>query len=432
MSGAGTLRTRWRAVRGSWSGFSPATRRFLAGSALMGAAWSIPWSLLPLYLERCGHSKADIGFVVSGDAWGKVLVALPAAFVLARRATRPVLLVTSLASGLAYALLPWMPGVHALFACNVLAGLSWSVHFVAIAPFLYRHAEPEQRAVVFGVSEAVHTGAAVLGAWGAGRLVTALASAAGGERGALAWTLACAGVLACASLAFYARIAERPVHPGERAERPLAVFWRERSSLARFAVPQLLVASGAGLVISFLGLYFQDRFGVSPGGVANLHALSWLLMTGGYLVTPFVMRRFGFVGSIVVLEVASMPFFLVLAFTVSFPVAVSAFLLRGLLMNAATPVLKNFSMHASSRDARALQNGVTSTMSGIGWAIGPRLGGWLLDKSAGNYKTLMCTTVAFYAVAALATWILLRPLESRSARADSATAGIAPDETPTA
>ena len=185
-------------------------------------------------------------------------------------------------------------------------------------------------------------------------------------------------------------------------------------------------------MISFLGLYFQDRFDVGPGGVANLHAFSWLLMTGGYLVTPFVMRRFGFVGSIVVLEVASIPFFLVLAFTTTFEVAVAAFLLRGVLMNAATPVLKNFSMHASSRDARALQNGVTSTMSGIGWAIGPRLGGWLLDKSAGNYKTLMCTTVAFYAVAALATWILLRPLESRSARADSATAGIAPDETPTA
>lgn len=392
--------------------FAPGIRRFLVGSAFMGAAWAIPWSLLPLYLDRRGFSKEEIGLVVSCDAWGKVLVALPAAFVLARRATRPVLLAATLAAALAYALLPWMPNLHALMACTLLAGLAWSVHFVAIAPFLYRNSKAPERARLFGWSEAVHTGAAVAGAWGSARLVAFLAPrVAGGEREALAIALATGGGLALVSAWPYARIEEEPVEPGERAERPLEVFWRERARLLRFALPQLCIALGAGLVIAFLGLYFQDRFGLAPSAVADLNAVGWLLMTLGYLVTPRLQKRFGYVGSIVLLELASIPFFLVLAFTHSLPFAIAGFFARGVLMNAATPVLKNFSMHATPREARAIQNGVTSLMSGVGWAISPRLGGWLLDHSGNDYTRLICITVAFYLLAAFTTWALLRRLE---------------------
>ncbi|MBI5363687.1 MAG: MFS transporter [Planctomycetes bacterium] len=391
--------------------FAPGVRAFLWGSALMGAAWAIPWSLLALFLDRRGFSKEEIGLVVSCDAWGKVLIALPAAFVLARRPTRPVLLAATCAAGVAYALLPWMPNLHALMACTLLAGLAWSVHFVAIAPFLYRHARVGERARLFGWSEAVHTGAAVAGAWGSGRLVTLLTAQLGNEREALAWALAAAGLLAFSSAWPYARIVEAPVEPGERAARPVTVFWRERARLARFALPQLCIALGAGLVIAFLGLYFQDRFGLAPSAVADLNAVGWLLMTLGYLLTPRLQARFGFVGSIVVLELASIPFFLVLAFTHSLPFAVAGFLARGVLMNAATPVLKNFSIHATPRDARALQNGVTSLASGVGWAISPRLGGWLLDHTGNDYARLICITVGLYVIAAFATWALLRRLE---------------------
>jgi predicted MFS family arabinose efflux permease len=396
-------------------GFAPATRRFLVGSAFMGAAWSIPWTLLPLYLDRRGFTKEEIGLVVSCDAWGRVLVALPAAFVLARRATRPVLLAATFAAGAAYTALPFMETLHGLMACTLLAGLAWSVHFVAIAPFLYRNSGAAERARLFGWSEAVHTGAAVAGALGGARIVHALTERAGGETRALAWTLALAGVLAFLSAWPYARIREAPVRPDERRSDPWAVLRRERARLLRFAAPHFLISLGAGLVIAFLGLYFQDRFALAPPAVADLNAVGWLLMTLGYLLTPAVMRRFGYVGSIVALELASVPFFLLLAFTQSLPLAVAGFFLRGVLMNSATPVLKNFSMHATPRDARALQNGVTSLVGGLGWAISPRLGGWLLDRSGNDYAQLICITVGLYVLAAASAWWLLRPLERRLA-----------------
>src|SRR5829696_479333 len=95
---------------GRGGGLSAETRLFLIGSGLMGAAQSVPWTLLSLYLDRLGYTKHAIGSVQSFDAWGKVLVALPAAFLLAHRRTPPVLALSSLLAGASYLLLPWMQG----------------------------------------------------------------------------------------------------------------------------------------------------------------------------------------------------------------------------------------------------------------------------------------------------------------------------------
>jgi predicted MFS family arabinose efflux permease len=166
--------------------------------------------------------------------------------------------------------------------------------------------------------------------------------------------------------------------------------------------------------IPFLGLYFHECFGRSAGDYANYQALASVLMTAGYLLTPFLISRLGFVRSIVGLELASLPFFLLLAFTTSLPIAVAAFLLRACLMNAATPVIKNLSMRAAPEGAREAQTAVTSLANSLGWVLGPHVGGWILDSGENRYASLMLATVAIYVLAGFLTWRLLAPLEQRA------------------
>ncbi len=383
----------------------------------MGAAQSVPWTLIALYLDRLGYSKSQIGAVQSCDAWGKLLMAIPAAFVLARRRTPPVLTASALVAGIAYCMLPWMPRPGLVMACNLLAGLAWSVHYVAIAPFLFRHSSARQQAGVFGLADAVHTAAAVLGAYLGGRGATALTHLIGDETRALAWVVASGGMLALCAAIPYARIDEDEPAPARRSPL-LPLLKRERVLLLRFAFPQLLIGLGASISIPFLGLYFQDRFSRAPGEFATLQALAALLMTAGYLLTPFAVARAGYVKSIVVFEVLSIPFFVLLAFTTSLPLAICGFLLRAGLMNSATPVLKNLSMRATPEGARELQNGITSLANSLGWVIGPHIGGWVLDRSEDNYKWLMLATVAIYLAAASVTGWLLGPLERVGSRAE--------------
>ena len=116
----------------------PAARAYLSGSAFMGAAQAVTWSFLTRWLNVQGYSKTEIGTFQSLDSWGKVAVALPAAFLLARRPARGVFVLSALIAGIVYIALPHLPSLRWMYAANFIAGLAMTVHYVAIAPFLFR------------------------------------------------------------------------------------------------------------------------------------------------------------------------------------------------------------------------------------------------------------------------------------------------------
>ena len=99
---------RWRE---DWGSTSVEARRYLLGCAFLGAAGALPWTLLNLYLDRLGYSKIEIGSVSSMGAWGTILVALPAAYILARRRAASFLAGAAFICGLALFALPWMPSL---------------------------------------------------------------------------------------------------------------------------------------------------------------------------------------------------------------------------------------------------------------------------------------------------------------------------------
>lgn len=389
----------------------PAARAYLIGSAFMGATQAVTWTFLARWLNVQGHTKTEIGTFQSLDSWGKVAIALPAAFVLARRPARGVFVMSALVSGLCYSVLPYLPSLRWMYAVNFVAGLAMTVHYVAIAPFLFRHTGPEERAAVFSLAEAARTFAAVIGAAAGGLLVAVLTPRLGGEAAATSAVVSGAGVFALVAAAAYSRIHDpEPSMPS--GMKILPVVRANRGLLGRFAAPQFLVALGAGFCIPFLPTYFQERFGFAPEHWGFLFAAGQVLMTAGFLITPWVLGRLGFVRSMVAIELSSLPFFLMLAFTGHLWVAMFAFLMRGALMNATHPIHKNLMMQVTPAGVREVQTGVNAMLWGVGWVVGPLAAGRVLDATGNNYAVLMCTTVVIYIVAATLTWVLLRPLEA--------------------
>ena len=108
----------------------------------------------------------------------------------------------------------------------------------------------------------------------------------------------------------------------------------------------------------------------------------------------------------------SIPFFLCMALTVSFPVAAVAYVLRSTLMNLSQPLWRNLMMDITPPEWRPSVNGAVMLCWNTGWALSNHWGGRLIDVSAGwlgpsfdGYALPMLLTIGTYLLAiALEAW----------------------------
>ncbi len=389
---------------------APDAKRYLMGSAIMGISFTFPFTLLAIYLDKLGFDKVEVGLIASGQPWGQVLAAAPAAVLLTRFSTRNVLTISAVASGLLYSMLPWMPNQGLLFAVNLGAGFAWALHSTAGAPFLFRQSNQAGRPLLFSVAESSRMLASVFGAIFAGWLAATLSGVIGDDIRGHRWALCAAGMFPALASFVYFRIEEGPRSIAER--KPLLPALRKhRNIVMRFAAPQLLISLGSGMTIPFMSLYFTERFGFASQEVGYLFGGGQVLMALGFLSGPFLMASVGPVRAMMAVQLASIPFFFTLAGAEVAWIAAGAYLLRTAFMNASHPVLKTFMMEATPPSLREFQNAMLLSLWGIGWVAGPLIGGYVLESTGNNYAYLMYTTIVFYLIASVTMHFTLRPVE---------------------
>jgi len=118
----------------------------------------------------------------------------------------------------------------------------------------------------------------------------------------------------------------------------------------------------------------------------------------GVLAGPVLSKRFGMVRTLVVSELASIPFMLIMAFSGNAQFVVMAFLCRGALMNMGQPIGTNFTMEMVSKDVHALANSFSMLAWTSAWAISTQLGGWVIEGY--GYTPSFIITIGFYIASA--------------------------------
>ncbi len=384
------------------SRFSRPSRLFLMAEAFYGVGQSAVWVLRGLYLKKAGFSESEIGQTLSVSAAGMALVVLLLPPLMDRRRLRPFQLaaVAALAGGLAG--VAWVRERPLVLAMCFLSGLGSALLEVSSAPFFMRHSEGEERPYLFGVSTALSPAAGLLATLGMKAGALAWGEILGAYRDML-WVAA--GITLVAWLPLMA-VRETPPEPAPRKEAPF-----DWSTAARFCVPELLFGLGAGLTIPFINLYFNVRFGVPAGTIGLYYSFAQALMMGAFLMAPLLARRLGAVRTIVCFQLASIPFFLALAFTTSLPFAVATFLLRHACMNMVHPVSTNFMMEVMNPGQRARMSGLRQTANKLAWVVATWAGGRMIEHAPfmlDGFTTVMLVTIVFYVAGSALYWRFLR------------------------
>lgn len=155
-----------------------------------------------------------------------------------------------------------------------------------------------------------------------------------------------------------------------------AFFWSIGAQILRMALPNVLIGFGAAILIPYMNVFFIERFAVRDGLLGLLFALASLLISLGSLLAPRLALYLGSkIRTVMLTQLSSILFLLLIGFSPWLELAIPAFLLRAMLMNMAVPLYNAFCMENISPGERGLANSALNISWQIGWAVGPYLSG---------------------------------------------------------
>jgi MFS family permease len=407
----------------SIAGFSRDARLFLMITVLFGSAMSLYWTDFNLYAESTGVSGSTLGWLLAVSQIAGVIVALPASAVSDRIGRRSVMVAGMVL--VALALFAFLPGQLALLFVGVAAmGAGGQIVGVVQIPYMAEHTRPEQRNEYFSIWQAIQFSTGFLATLVGGAAAQWLAPQLGLTGKSAPYELLLLGVTALGIVslgAIFLLSSDKPVlTPAERDKRPgrFGLVIHDRRLMFRLLLPGFLTALGAGQLIPFLNVFIENKFHLNLAEVNAFFAIASLGTAFAILAQPAIAKRFGRIGSIVLVQGASIPFLVVLGFSPVLWTVIVALTVRNSLMNAGSPIFDAFAMDRVSPAERATVAAGMSILWSLGWTIAPVYYSGLqatLGFTVG-YAVDFVTIICLYTLSTSLLWFWFRRDDDVSAR----------------
>ena len=385
---------------------------YLLGSFLIGINFQVFLVLLNLFLKEIGFLESNIGIVGSSRAVGMTLMAIPAGMILSRLRLRPVLIVSSLLFAVFSFFIVSSRTIGLLVTFSILSGTAFSFYRIAAGPFFMRNSSSEERTYLFSFSFGTNLMAGIIGASAAGRMAAIIGERTGDMITGYQYTLyAGIAVSILAAIPFALLRSREP----SSEERRIDITWariKQRSGFySKIFLCNFIIGAGAGLIIPFLNLYFRDRFNLQPDTIGLFYSLVHFSMLVGSLSGPVLAKRLGLVRTVVVTQLASIPFMGILSYTYLLPLAVVAFVMRGGLMNLGVPIVTNLGMELADKTEQGLVGALLMVGWTSSWMVSTAVGGALIERY--GYTVTMNITIGLYLLSTLVFYAFFRHAEAR-------------------
>lgn len=393
--------------------FSRNAKLFLAAACLMAVNFHVFMLFLNLYLKEIGFVEGDIGMVNSSRSIGMTLMAIPAAILISRIRLKPILAAGAIAFAAFSIGLLTTDRFASMIVWGILSGAAFSIYRVSTGPFFMRNSTPVERTHLFSFSFAVWILAGMIGSIIFGKLVVWLGNATGDIVLGYQYALLIGVGLSLFSLVPIAFI--RSARPSGD-ERKIVVSGAQMKQRWPFYTKvfsvNFLVGMGAGLSIPFLNLYFRNRFGLSADTIGSYYFLVMGSMFVGTLAGPVLAKRFGLVRTVVITQLASIPFMVALAQSFLLPLSLFAYIVRGGLMNLGAPIVTNLAMELSDTKEQGLVGALLMLSWTSSWMISTAVGGELIEQF--GFTVTINVSVILYIISTIAFYRFFGGVERRN------------------
>ncbi len=153
-----------------------------------------------------------------------------------------------------------------------------------------------------------------------------------------------------------------------------------RNMAWRVVLINLMLGFGAGFIVPFFPVFFEDRFGLKPGTIGLIFAAQQVFMALGNFCAPLFSRAIRRVPTMALTESAAIICALYLAFSYNLALAIIAFIARGALMNVANPLMQSLMMDLVGENYRATATSTLGLTFSAGNAPSTIMSGRIIDE----------------------------------------------------
>jgi predicted MFS family arabinose efflux permease len=400
--------------------------QFAAGLFLLNLIHSTQFLLLNLFLKSQGLGDPSIAAFTSHRFLATFFLALPVGLWLRGRPLRKPLVsgavlfpLTALAS-LECVRHGEMTAASYSFIAMGFAGMILNV---ASLPMMLRLAPPEQS------SEALSL---LFSTWGAASICGGVVSSVLQKIGTLDLgglhlvfdehaTLLILTIIGGGAGFFYSRLPD-PV-PQEKSNRHwLHVHREDFPVLLRALLPTFCIATGAGLSVQFLNLFFSSVYQLDSGTYSIFGSISYVIVFISGLLVPEIRRRLGWRGAIVGVQFAAVVLLVLMGLTEiwkqsswALPLALVCFIFRQPLMNMAGPSTSELSMSYVGERNRELMSACSGAVWSGTWWLAARIFEILRAYQLPYWQIFLMTAVLYF-VGTFSYLGLIRAVERRDSQ----------------
>ncbi|SET21424.1 Predicted arabinose efflux permease, MFS family [Oceanobacillus limi] len=369
------------------------------------------------YIRELGMSQDVNGQVISLQALATAIILVPAGILSDRLGRKKVMIFGVLLSGSVLIFRSIVEFQSFLLAAGFATGLFVAFLQVSSIPWLAENSTAKQRVHLFSLHAAIMTGAQVIGSILGGTL-TDLFALVTSDLLSIRYTLIIGGMFYLLAFIPIVKMTEKQKVVVENKEKVnLKAFFEKNKTgfkvIALFAFAQLLIGFGSGLVVPYLNLYFADRFEASNSIIGIIISLGQGATAIAMFIGPLVVKRLGEVRAVVTLQLLSLPFLLITAYTQNLWLATIGFLFRQALMNAGNPIQASLVMSKVDDSMKGLANSVNQMVFQLGWAfMGPVSTSIVLASGAyWGYAHVFSITAGLYLVGSLYFYLVFRSIK---------------------
>jgi hypothetical protein len=369
--------------------------------------------ILLIYMQKSGYTDYESADFISYRFLGTLAFALPLGYFIKGRAIKPLFLIGSITIPICSLLIIYAIDNH-LSWLLYLSQFLWGVFFLCFQitplPFILRTSKQSNHTEAITLSFATYSFGGIL----SGALIftlKALSPEIFNEKNILIFL----SFLSFLSYFFIRKIKlnekESFINENKEVQSIKNFDW---NIIIKALIPVLIIATGAGLSIPFIGIFFYNVHQIDSHQYAIIGSIAALLVAFAAILVPQIKSKLGYQKAVPITQSIAVIALILMATTEWFKefqfaafVAIACYLVRQPLMNIATPMTSEVVMNYVGSKNREIASALNSAIWSGSWFISSRVFKELRELGLA-YVMVFLITALLYGIGVFSYYLLIK------------------------